>query len=149
MEVKILTSCDTEWWAKVAMYAKNCSWQPTGQYLSNRMKNNEFSNWERVFVALENGDIAGFCALSETSTVFGDMYTPYISFLFVGESYRGNKISKTLIASAIEYAKTIGLHKTYLYSDLTNFYEKYGFDKIDEKEVPWGIVQTVYMHSAK
>ena len=60
MEVKILTSCDTEWWAKVAMYAKNCSWQPTGQYLSNRMKNNEFSNWERVFVALENGDMQVF-----------------------------------------------------------------------------------------
>lgn len=113
------------------------------------MENNGFSNWERVFAAIENNAILGFCALSETSAVFDNLYMPYINFLFVGERYRGKRIGEKLIKTVIEYAKAIGFDKTYLYSDLTNFYEKYGFVKIAEKEAPWGTMQAIYMHVIK
>ena len=66
MEIKPLTNHDEELWEKVAEYAEHCSWGDTAKYLSNRMKNNEFLDWERVFVALENKTIKGFCALSKT-----------------------------------------------------------------------------------
>ena len=128
------------------MYAENCSWGDTGKYLSNRMKNNGFSDWERIFVVLDNNNIAGFCALSKKSSVVNE-YTPHIGFIFVGELYRGNRISEKLCLSAIKYAKEVGLDKVYLYSDLVNFYEKYGFIKIDEKEAPWGEKLSIYMHN--
>jgi len=144
MEIKILTYND-EIWLSVANYANACSWQPTGAYLSNLMKNNKFSDWERTFIALENNNIAGFCALTKTSTSFGDTYSPYISFIFVDELYRGKRISEKLCKSAIEYAKSSGFDKVYLYSDHVNLYEKYGFIKIDEKEAHWGIMQSIFM----
>lgn len=109
------------------------------------MKDNGFSDWERVFVTLKNNSIAGYCALSKTSSVFGDAYTPYIGFIFVGEPYRGNRISEKMCLFAVEYAKTVGFNEVYLYSDLVDLYEKYGFLKIDEKEAPWGLMQSIYI----
>lgn len=148
MEIKSLVYGD-DLWKPVADYAKECLWQPTGTYLSKCMKNDEFSDWERVFVALETDVIAGFCALTKTSAVFGDTYTPYIGFVFVDESYRGNRISEHLCIAAIEYAKTVGFDKVYLYSDHVNLYEKYGFVKVDAKEAPWGARQSIYMHTTQ
>ena len=149
LEIKALSCRHEELWAKTALYAENCSWQPTGEYLSKKMKNHEFSDWERVFVAIKNDHIVGFCTLSKTSSVFCDLPVPILGFVFVGESYRGNQISRQLCLSAIEYAKTVGFDQVYLYSDLVNFYEKYGFVKIDEKEAPWGVKQSIYVHATK
>jgi len=145
LEIKVLTYHDEELWEEVATYAENCSFGDTGKYLSNRMKSNQFLDWERVFVALEDNAVAGFCALSKKSDVITD-YTPHIGFIFVGEPYRGKRISEKLCLSAIEYAKVIGFNEVYLYSDLVDFYEKYGFSKIDEKEAPWGAKLSIYMH---
>ena len=148
LEIKKLTYHNNELWEKVALYAENCSWGETGKYLSHRMKNNGFSDWERVFVALEDNTIAGFCALSKTSSVINE-YTPHIGFIFIGELYRGNRISEKLCLVAIEYAKTIGFDNVYLYSELVDFYEKYGFIKIDEKEAPWGDKVSIYMRNTR
>lgn len=48
--------------------------------------------------------------------------------MFVGEEYRGNRLSQ----------KTIGFDKVYMVSDCENLYEKYGFHVIDRKIAPWG-----------
>ena len=146
MEIKSLIYGD-DLWQSVAEYANDCSWQPTGTYLSNRMKNNEFLDWERVFAALENNVIVGFCALTKTTVAFGGAYTPDIGFVFVGELFRGNRISERLCLSACEYAKSIGFDKVYIYSDHVNLYEKYGFVKIDEQDAPCGVKQSIYMYA--
>ena len=143
LEIKTLTR-DHELWQTVAEYASGCSWQPVGTDFSNNMKNNNFTDWERVFSAIENGNIAGFCAITKTSSSFGDTYSPYIGMVFVGEDNRGNRISEKLCLTAIEYAKSIGFDKVYLYSDHVNLYEKYGFVKIDEKQAHWGTMQSIY-----
>lgn len=145
MEIKALTYYDEEIWNRVMVYAENCSWQPTGKFLSNRMKEKDFKDWERVFVALENSEIAGFCALTKTCSLSPIAYMPFIGFVFVGESYRGNRISEKLCSFSAQYAKTIGFDKVYLYSDIVGLYEKYGFTKIDEKKAAWGIMQSIYM----
>jgi len=148
LEIKTITCHDKELWKKVAAYAENCSWGDTGKHLANRIKTNEFLSWERVFIALEDNNIAGFCALSEKSSVVNE-YSPHIGFIFVDEFYRGNRISEKLCVSAIEYARIIGFDKVYLYGDLVNFYEKYGFTKIDEKDSSWGAKLSIYMYSTE
>ena len=44
------------------------------------------------------------------------------------------------------HLKGLGFDKVYLVSDHVNLYEKYGFVKIDEKEAPWGAMETIFMH---
>ena len=147
LKIRALTYHDNELWGKMAAYAAACSWQETGAYLSSQMKRKAFSGWERVFVALIDNTIAGFCALTKTCSLRNISYAPFLGFVFVDEVFRGNRISEKLCMFAIQYAKTTGFDKVYLYSDLDNLYEKYGFVKIDEKEAPWGEMQSIYMHS--
>jgi len=142
LKIKMLTYNDPLW-EKTADYAENCSWK-AGYKLSELMRNNGFSDWERVFVVLIDGNIAGYCTLSKNDCIPNVEYTPYVGFIFVGEPYRGNRISEKLCLTAIEYAKSIGFDRVYLVSDHINLYDKYGFIKIDEKEAPWGTMQTIF-----
>jgi len=145
IEIKELSHNDLLW-DKVAGYAKNCSWK-AGATLSKLMKNNDFSDLERVFVAFSGDEIAGYCTLSESDCIPNVPYTPYISFVFVDKLFRGNRISEKLCSRVIEYAKSIGFERVYLISDHVNLYEKYGFIKIDEKLAPWGTMETIFMRT--
>lgn len=144
MEIKSLVFGD-ELWLPVVKFSNQCSWQPTGAYLSKCMNDNKLSDWERVFAALENNSIIGFCALTKTTSAFSEIYTPNIGFVFVSEPCRGNRVSEKLCIFAIDYAKSIGFDKVYLYSDHANLYEKYRFSKIGELAAPWGVKQSIYM----
>ncbi|MBB6673663.1 GNAT family N-acetyltransferase [Cohnella nanjingensis] len=144
MQIESLIDSD-KLWQDVAEYAESCSWK-AGAALAKQMRKRFFSDWERVFAALDGNHITGYCTLAKTDCIPDISYTPYIGFMFVGEQYRGNRISEKLILSALAYAKELGFDKVYLVSDHVNLYEKYGFVKIDEKEAPWGVMETIFMH---
>lgn len=112
------------------------------------MKSNEFSDWERVFVALEDNYIVGYCTIAKIDCIPDIKYTPYIGYIFVNEHYRGNRLSQKLIGSVIEYAKQLKFDKVYIVSDHINLYEKYGFIKIDEKPAPWNqnTMESIFMY---
>lgn len=137
---------DDALWESLAQYANDCSWR-AGKTLAGQMREEGFSGWERVFVALDNGAIAGYCTLTERDCIPDVPYTPYIGFVFVGEAYRGMRLSEALIRFALAYAKELGFQCVYLISDHVNLYEKYGFVKVDEKQAPWGAMETIFMHS--
>jgi len=145
MEIAILKYGD-ELWSQVSEYAANCSWS-AGKKLAQLMDNNGLSDYERVFVAQKKGRIAGYCTLLKTDCIPDVTYTPYIGFVFVGEDYRGNRISERLCLSALQYAKSLGFDKVYLVSGEVNLYEKYGFVKIDEKLADWGAMQAIYSNA--
>ena len=112
------------------------------------MLQNKFNEWERVFVAHEDSEIAGYCTFAETDCIPDVSYTPYVGFVFVGEEYRGDRLSEKMIRFALEYAKETGFDRVYLVSDHVNLYEKYGFVKVDEKPAPWNpdTTETIFMH---
>lgn len=141
----VVFGCDL--WEKLAEYADNCSWR-AGKNLAKQMRINDFHDWERVFVALVGDCIAGYCTFAKTDCIPNVPYTPYIGYMFVGEPYRGNRLSEKLIDYALGYAKELGFQRVYLVSDHVNLYEKYGFKKIDEKPAPWNpdTKETIFMH---
>jgi N-acetylglutamate synthase-like GNAT family acetyltransferase len=65
--------------------------------------------------------------------------------MFVGEKFRGNRLSQRLIIKAMNYARELGFEKVYLVSDHENLYEKYGFSVIDKKIAYWGEEEKIYM----
>ena len=143
MIFRAITSSD-ELWYKVQNYTKSCSWR-AGKELANAMYHNEFSDWERVIVAVDDEKISAYCTVSKTDCIPDADYTPYIGFVFVGEEYRGKRLSQQLIGHAIDYIKNIGYHRAYIVSDHENLYEKYGFHIIDRKIAPWGSEEKIYM----
>lgn len=142
MQIKSLVYSD-KLWPAVSEYAHNCSWG-AGANLAIQMNERAFTDWERVFVALDGEQIAGYCTLAKIDCIPNVPYTPYIGFMFVGEAYRGNRLSEKLISAALVYAKKIDFDSVYLVSDHINLYEKYGFVKVDEKMAPWGKIQTIF-----
>lgn len=140
MTIQALTSADARWSA-VADYAAACSWR-AGALLAQNMRSESYHDWERVFVALaEDGSIAGYCTLAEHDCLPDVPYSPYIGMVFVGEPYRGRRLSEQLLQAASDYAATLGFSRVYLVSDHVGLYEKYGFLKADERPAPWDASQ--------
>ncbi len=136
---KTITDKD-ELWDKVISFAQKCSWR-AGKSLAEKMKNKLFKNWERIIVVTYNNNIAAFCTVTEKDSIKELEYTPYIGYLFIDESYRGQYLSEKIIKYASEYVKSIGFNKVYIISGEIGLYEKYGFIKIDEKEIKGSIEQ--------
>ena len=136
-----------DFWNPLEEYADTCTWR-AGKFLAQSMRANGFSDCDRVFIALDGANIAGFCTLVKNDCIPDVSYTPYISSVFVGEKYRGNRLSQKLIDFVLGYAKGLGFDKAYLVSDHINLYEKYGFVKVDEKPAPWNptVMETIFMH---
>lgn len=131
-------------WERVADYANNCPWN-AGEFLAKQMRQQKFTDWEQVFTALDGDNIAGYCTLTKTDCIPDVAYTPFIGFVFVGEEYRGKRVSEKLINAAIQRAAALGFENVYIVSDHVNLYEKYGFTKVDEKLAHWGKVQTIFV----
>lgn len=134
-------------WSQAADYAERCSWSAS-KNLAAQMRANDFQGWERVIAAVEQGQIAGYCTLAQTDCIPGLPYTPYIGYLFVGEAFRGNRLSEQLIRFAMGYARQLGFQQVYLISDHVNLYEKYGFVRLEEHPAPWNpaVMETVFVH---
>ena len=144
MKFLTITPADAMW-EKVSQFALNCSWI-AGKNLSRDMSENVFTDWERVIVALNGSNIAGYCTVAKNDCIPNVPYTPYIGYMFVDERYRGNRLSQKLTSHAMSYLKALGFQQVFLVSDHENLYEKYGFKVIDRKLAPWGEIEKIYMH---
>ena len=132
------------YWEKTAEFARTCSWS-AGPLLARRMRENDFLDWERVVVAVEDGRITGFCTFCKTDELPERCgLSPFIGFVFVAEKYRGQRISQQMIQAALRYAKEFGFSEVYLVSGERGLYEKYGFEKIGEEETLRSTVEQVF-----
>lgn len=110
-------------------YAKNCSFQGVGSYLSELLSFDEFEDHEKVFAAVSKNGIIGFAALlKECCCIDNENNTPWLDFLFVDEVYRNRHIGFALIEAVCSYAKKLGFNDVFLCTvSHKEFYEKFGF----------------------
>ena len=117
-------------WNKTIDFAENCSWV-AGKHFAQLLRENRFTDWEAAFAAVEDGEVIGYCTFLKEDYYPENRYSPWISSLFVDEVFRGRGIAGKLIKAAEEYAKANGFIIVYIPSDMSGFYEKYGYEKID------------------
>ena len=142
MNIHIIQKTDPLW-LPVAGYADICSWDACAR-MAVFMREDKFSDWERILVAEENGDFMGFCAVLKSQGFPGPEYEPLLKWLFVGEKYRGRRLSQQLIEAAAGYAKELGYGHIFLTTWHKGLYEKYGFVKIRDKGVRNGYSEGIY-----
>lgn len=85
-----------------------------------------------TFVAILDGEIVGTVGLWRSDLVSRQDLFPWLSALYVKESYRGRKIGEKLQRFLIEYCKKQGYKELFLYTDLDNYYEKTGWQRIED-----------------
>ena len=108
-------------------FVENFSWLDVKEHTVKVIQNWEFEDWETPFVAMVNGQIVGMVTIMKSDYYPLPEVFPWISTLFVSETFRGNRISGKLIDFANEYAKDIGFDRTYIPTEHIGLYEKYGY----------------------
>ena len=108
-------------------FVENFSWLDVKEHTVKVIQNWEFEDWETPFVAMVNGQIVGMVTIMKSDYYPLPEVFPWISTLFVSETFRGNRISGKLIDFANEYAKDIGFNRTYIPTGHIGLYEKYGY----------------------
>ncbi len=108
-------------------FVENFSWLDVKEHTVRVIKNWEFEDWETPVVAMVNGQIVGMVTIMKSDYYPLPEVFPWISTLFVSETFRGNRISGKLIDFANEYAKNIGFDRTYIPTGHIGLYEKYGY----------------------
>lgn len=92
----------------------------------------QFSDWETMFAAVIDGTIVGMCSLLKTDYYPLPEIYPWVSCVYVSEEYRGNRISEKLIDTANHFAAELGFERTYIPTEFTGLYEKYGYQFVRE-----------------
>ena len=144
MTIKILQNGDPEW-TDVISFAENCSWK-AGPFLARAMKDERFSEWERVIAAFEGTEPVGFCSLTEYDFTEPEDpgIKPFIGFVFVREDCRGGRLSQRMTEAAEKYAHGLGYQEVYLTSGEEGLYEKYGYSAAGEKMTGHGVTETLF-----
>ena len=135
---------ESDLWNEVIEYSQNCSLRG-GSFLSQDMLTGTICGWQRVFAAVNQSEICGFCAVMKMDCINDVPYTPYISYVFVDEKFRGLGISKDLVRAAEFYLRNSGFEKVYIVSHKEGLYEKIGYVLIDVKDSYYGTTQNILM----
>lgn len=135
-------------WQELIDYANNCN-REAWPILAQKMKENNFLERERIFVATENDNIIGYCTFTKEDWIPNCDYSPFIWFIFVDENNRWKRVSEKMINAVEEYAKTLNFEKLYIISDHKWLYEKYWFEKFDEKADELWRIESIFVRVIK
>lgn len=135
-------------WQELINYANNCDWE-AWEILAQKMKENIFLGWEKIFVAIDDEKIIWFCTFTKEDWIPDCEYSPFVWFIFVDESYRWKRVSEKMINEVEKYAKTLNFEKLYIVSDHKWLYEKYWFEKVDKKVDELWRVETIFCRNYK
>lgn len=108
-------------------YVSGFSWEEVKAHTLQVIDSHALTDWETYFAALADGRIVGMASLMKTDYYPLPEIFPWVSSVFVSEEYRGQRISQRLIGFAEAYAKQLGFARTYIPSEHTGLYEKYGY----------------------
>ena len=87
---------------------------------------------ETMFAAVKDGKIIGMASLLKTDYYPLPEIFPWVSCVFVEKEFRGDRISGKLIDAANRYAKEQGFTKTYIPTEYTGLYERYGYTYVKD-----------------
>ena len=108
-------------------FAESFSWEEVREHTVRVLRDWRFEDWETPFAALADGRVVGMATLMKSDYYPLPEIFPWVSTVFVAEEYRGSRISEKLIDFANAYAAGIGFRRTYIPTEITGLYEKYGY----------------------
>ena len=123
---------DTPFAEEFLQFVENCSWTEVRDHIAGLIRNWEFTDWETMFAAVKDGKIIGMASLLKTDYYPLPEIFPWVSCVFVEKEFRGDRISGKLIDAANRYAKEQGFTKTYIPTEYTGLYERYGYTYVKD-----------------
>ena len=85
-------------------FIENCSWEEAKDHLADLIRSWDLTGDEAVFAAVADNRIVGMATFLMTDYYPLPEFFPWVSSVFVDETYRGRRISGLLIGRANAYA---------------------------------------------
>ncbi|SHH81862.1 GNAT family N-acetyltransferase [Clostridium intestinale] len=85
-----------------------------------------------TFIALMDNKPVGTVGLWRSDLLSRQDLCPWLSALFVKEEYRSKNIGQELQLFLIDYCRKKGYEEIFLYTDSNNYYEKTGWQYLDD-----------------
>lgn len=131
MEFRIVAP-DNSNWQELALKIAVEDWD-AAKYLAKQMQEGQFSDWERVLVAMDGDKLIGFASIVKEDIVKHTGYTPFIATVYVNANYRGKRISEQLVHLAEKTLQQQGFNEVYIATIHSDLYEKYGYQYLATK----------------
>lgn len=103
----------------------------------------------RWYVVTEGDAVIGGAGVIENDFHERKDLTPNISSLYVEKEYRGRGIGGKLLQHICTDMKEIGIGKLYLVTELSSFYERYGWRFLCTVQGDDGCLMRMYLHEQK
>ncbi|MGG5357639.1 MULTISPECIES: GNAT family N-acetyltransferase [unclassified Enterococcus] len=142
MKIEVLRK-DSSNWLDYAEKIAEKDWA-AADYLAKNMRQGKFADWEAVIIVEEKDRLAGFCSIVKHDIVDTIDYQPYIATVYVDPAFRGQNLSEKIVSYAEKELKKQGFEKIYIVTQLVDFYEKLGYQKIGEANDRFDRKMSVY-----
>lgn len=126
-------------------FVEHFSWLEVREHTVRVIQNWEFEDWEAPFAAVLDGQVVGMVTLMRSDYYPLPEVFPWVSTLFVSEPCRGKGLAGRLIAAANEYAAALGFQQTYIPTEYTGLYERYGYGYLRDITNYGGGVDRLYV----
>ncbi len=103
----------------------------------------------RWFLAMDGKKIVGGCGLITNDFISRMDLWPWVCALYVANDYRGQAHGSRLLLHALSEAKQLGFERAYLATSLHGFYEKYGWQRMEDGHSLLDGLSRIYTISTK
>ena len=126
-------------------FVEACSWAGVKDHIAGMIRDWTFSDWETMFAAIMDGRIVGMASAMKTDYYPLPEIYPWVSCVFVSEDCRGQRISEALIDAANRYLRDLGFGRSYIPTEFTGLYERYGYRYVRDITNYGGDVDRLYV----
>lgn len=102
----------------------------------------------RFYLMIDDHEIVGCFALITNDFISRHDLYPWLACVYVESSHRGKRLSELMFEHAKTEAAIAGYKELFLTTDHDNFYEKFGWTRIDDGYSPEGQVSKIYRIAA-
>jgi len=96
------------------------------------------------YLLLKEEAIVGCYALLTNDLISRQDLYPWLGCLFIEETERGQQLGNLLMQHGINEAKRLGFNTVYLTTDHDSYYEKYGWQRMEDGYDFWGNSTRIY-----
>lgn len=93
---------------------------------------NEATGLPRFYVLQKNNEIIGCCGLVTNDFISRHDLYPWLAGVYIEPAERGKELGNLMMRMVEEEAKKIGFSKVYLTTDHDGYYEKYGWQRMQD-----------------
>jgi N-acetylglutamate synthase-like GNAT family acetyltransferase len=96
------------------------------------------------YLVLDDKDIIGCYALITNDFISRHDLYPWFACLYVEPDHRGKELGKLMMEHALKEARDKGFETLYLTTDHQDYYEKYGWERMEDGYEPSGKITRIY-----